>query len=104
MFRYMLAALLSFGILGCAGRAAADPVVVQTEVVEVPTPPPAPVVENVVVVRPGYFWARGHWYWTGRWTWRPGYWAVARPGYRWVYPHHVWRGRRVFFVRGHWVR
>ena len=40
------------------------------------TPPPAPLVEPVIVAPgPGYFWMNGTWLWfNGGWTWRHGYW------------------------------
>jgi len=63
---------------GSVGAAQPTTVVVQD-------PPPAPLVETVVVERPGpdYAWVDGEWVWNGRWFWRAGYWAY-HPGGIWV--------------------
>jgi hypothetical protein len=60
------------------------------------TPPPAPLVEPVVVAPgPGFFWMSGTWIWlNGGWRWRHGYW---RGPYHHGYGHYVygrgWYGR-----------
>jgi hypothetical protein len=51
-------------------------------------PPPAPVVEQVVVAPgPEFVWVGGAWgWWGGRWVWHPGYWH--RPMHSPAYWHH----------------
>jgi hypothetical protein len=50
-------------------------------------PPPAPIVEQVVVAPgPDYMWVGGAWGWyEGRWVWHRGYWH--RP----IHPPEYWR-------------
>jgi uncharacterized protein YcfJ len=54
------------------------------------TPPPAPLVEPVLVAPgPNYFWVNGRWLWfNGGWAWRHGYWRGGPYHYR--YGRH-WR-------------
>jgi len=67
-----------------------------------PPPPPAYVAYRPPCPGPGYSWVGGYYYpYSGRYTWRAGYWA--RPPYPrayWVAPryHH---GR---YYYGHWRR
>lgn len=54
------------------------------------SPPPAPLVEPVVVAPgPDYYWIPGVWFWLDdRWTWRRGYWHEP---YHYRYNHHGYR-------------
>jgi hypothetical protein len=50
--------------------------------------PPAPLVEPVPGMRPGYTWSPGYWGWQGQsHDWVAGNWMHDRPGYTWQ-PHH----------------
>ena len=65
--------------------------------------PPAPLVENVAVVRPGHVWIPGYWRWNGyRYGWVGGYWGPSRIGY--YYSPSVWvRGGLGWrFHAGYW--
>ncbi|CDG82634.1 YXWGXW repeat-containing protein [Janthinobacterium agaricidamnosum] len=66
--------------------------------------PPPPRFEPTPELRPGYFWAPGHWEWRGRrYDWNPGVWIVERPGY--FYSPPVWsqRGGRWYMEQGRWA-
>jgi hypothetical protein len=66
--------------------------------------PPAPR-EEVVEVRPGFIFIKGHWAREhGRWAWRAGYWEHERAGQRWVAGHWDHRGRGHVWVEGRWER
>ncbi|TAK45662.1 MAG: hypothetical protein EPO27_09710 [Betaproteobacteria bacterium] len=68
-------------------------------------PPPAPIVEVVPVVRPGYVWVPGYWTWhRDRHIWIRGQWVVERPGYVWVPDRWVQSGPRWQLHRGYWDR
>ena len=62
-------------------------------------PPPAPLVEPVIVSPgPGFFWIGGTWLWlNGGWNWRHGYW---RGPYRSGYGHYGY-GRGGYGRRGY---
>jgi hypothetical protein len=82
--------LINYMVNSASFTAAVAP---QAAPVVVAQPPPAPVLETVVVApAPGYVWVGGEWVWTGgRWIWAPGHWGVA------PYRGAVW-------VRGGWYR
>ena len=72
-------------------------------VVQIGTPPPAPVVEVVPVHRPGYVWVPGYWAWHGdRHIWIRGRYVVERPGYTWVPDRWVQSGSQWRQERGYW--
>jgi hypothetical protein len=66
--------------------------------------PPAPKLE-LVPKEPGsgYVWIRGHWAWTGTWTWEEGYW-VQRPGpdIQWMDGFWARHGKGWIWMAGHW--
>ena len=67
--------------------------------------PPAPRVEVVPAVRPGWIWQPGYWNWNGyRYVWARGHSVRGHPGQHWV--AHNWRqdGGRWRMDRGHWDR
>jgi len=66
--------------------------------------PPAPR-EEVVEVRPGFLFIKGHWARAGgRWEWRAGYWERERAGQHWVAGHWDHRGHGHVWVEGRWER
>ena len=61
-------------------------------VVYVPSAPPQPPVQTVIVSPgPGYVWVDGEWTWHGGWVWIGGHWVVP------PYPHTIW-------IAGTWGR
>ncbi len=66
--------------------------------------PPAPVVETVVVARPGYVWVPGFYRWSGRaYVWVAGRYVVPpRPRAVWVPGHWVQEPRGWFWIGGAW--
>jgi WXXGXW repeat (2 copies) len=83
---------------------------------------PAPIVEVVPAVRPGFSWVPGHWIWRrGAWFWVKGHHARGiiapmpapivevvpvrpSPAHIWVKGHHGWEGGRWVWRPGVWVR
>jgi hypothetical protein len=66
---------------------------------------PPPPHEEIVVVRPGYVWARGHWVREpNHWVWKTGSYELARPGYTYVDGHYEMRGNTTIWVDGTWQR
>lgn len=73
--------------------------------VDIDIAPPAPRVEAVPQVRPGYVWAPGHYEWRRRsHVWVGGHWMRERRGYHWVPDEWVQAGPRWHYAPGHWVR
>jgi hypothetical protein len=70
---------------------------------EVDVAPPAPRVEVVPAVRPGYVYEPGYWAYDGKqYTWSEGRFIAEREGHRYV-PHvYEQRGQRWVFRAGHW--
>jgi hypothetical protein len=67
--------------------------------------PPAPLVEQVPLLRPGQVWAPGYWAWhEDRHIWIRGRTMVQRAGYRWE--PDVWEQRNNLYYRhpGRWER
>jgi hypothetical protein len=69
-----------------------------------PEPPESVEVgPNVNAPSPDYSWIPGCWVWySGRYAWRPGYWAAMQPDWVWVPAHYVWTPRGYIFVGGYW--
>lgn len=79
----MLALGLAGNGLGCAGAAC------PAGVVDVPTPPPAPLPEEPQTPpTAGMIWIAGYWHYGPSpapiWVWVPGHWMTAPEGQRWV--------------------
>lgn len=87
--RALLTLALAGAVLGVAGCVVA-PAYPVDEVVYAPGAPP-PLRTEVIPVAPSpvHVWINGYWGWgSGRYAWRPGYWAVPpRPGYSWHRPY-----------------
>jgi hypothetical protein len=67
--------------------------------------PPAPRVEVVPAVRPGYVWAPGYWAWRDHaHVWVPGHMMREHRGYHWVPEHWVQNGPHWHMEKGHWER
>jgi len=67
--------------------------------------PPAPLVEQVPLLRPGEVWAPGYWAWhEDRHIWIRGRALLQRAGYRWE--PDVWEQRNNLYYRhpGRWER
>lgn len=67
--------------------------------------PPAPLVEPMPAMAPGYVWAPGYWAWHGdRHIWVHGRPMMQRVGYRWQ--PDVWEQRNDNYYRhpGRWER
>jgi hypothetical protein len=66
--------------------------------------PPTPKLE-LIPKEPGsdYIWIRGHWAWTGGWTWEDGYW-IQRPAPDIQWMDGVWarHGKGWIWMPGHW--
>lgn len=69
-------------------------------------PPPPATVEvgpNIAAPSVDYGWSPGCWIWySGRYAWRPGYWALGRADWDWMPDHYVWTPRGYLFVGGYW--
>lgn len=66
--------------------------------------PPAPKLE-LIPKEPGtgYIWIRGHWAWTGMWTWEEGYWALRpAPDIQWMDGLWARHGKGWIWIPGHW--
>ena len=73
-------------------------------VVQVGTPPPAPIVEVIPAPRTGYVWVPGYYAWHGdRHIWIKGRYVVERPGYSWVPDRWVQSGSQWRQERGYWA-
>ncbi len=67
--------------------------------------PPAPRVEEVPVVRPGFVWAPGFWDYRGHeHVWVPGRYVAERRGFHWVPDRWEQRGPHWVRREGHWER
>lgn len=100
--------MLSIGAMclgGCTVETYGPPGVVASAELDVPGPPPAPLVD-VETASPGpdFVWIGGAWNWVGgRWTWDAGRWEHRpHPGAVWVPHHYAYRNGRHVFTRGHW--
>jgi hypothetical protein len=50
-----------------------------------------------------YVWITGCWLWqSGRYVWRPGYWAAVHPDWVWIPAHYRWTPRGYIFISGYW--
>ena len=69
-----------------------------------PEPPESVEVgPNSNAPSPDHTWIPGCWLWgTGRYMWRPGYWAAMQPDWVWVPSHYVWTPMGFVFVGGYW--
>lgn len=101
--KILIAGLIALGSISCAAAPArAGDVEVTVAPIALVAPPP-PRVETVVV-RPGYVWSHGHYYWNStRYVWIPGRYVTYRHGYVWNHPRYVYRANRYYYVRGHYV-
>jgi hypothetical protein len=112
MARHLELAAAVILLAGCAASqpAGAHRVVVYEEpepaFIEVPTPPPAPLVETIPAP-PGetVTWRAGHWAWRGDgWRWEPGrYVERPGPGAIWVPGHWAERRWGSTWIPGHWL-
>lgn len=67
--------------------------------------PPAPQVEVIPTLQPGYAWAPGYWGWqTNRHVWVNGHTMRARRGYDWAPDRWNQVNDRHQFESGHWTR
>lgn len=75
-----------------------------TETEYLPEPPESVEVgPNVNAPSPDHAWIPGCWIWhTGRYVWRPGYWARMQSDWIWVPAHYSWTPRGYVFVGGYW--
>lgn len=69
-------------------------------------PPPPATMEvgpNIAAPAEDYGWSPGCWVWySGRYAWRPGYWAQGRADWDWSPAHYVWTPRGHIFIGGYW--
>ena len=96
----LVLAAAAAALTGCV-VAPAHPVAPVGEVVYAPMAPPPMQAEVITVApSPAHIWIAGSWGWSsGRYAWRPGYWAVPpRPGYAWR-PHAWEHGPRGWYHR-----
>jgi hypothetical protein len=99
-------ALAAFLTASAWGQTAAPPAA--PEVVQVPLPLPAAVVETIPPSPgPAYVWIPGHHAWRSHhkaYVWLPGYYTVpVAPGYVWVPGYWaVAPGGGYIWVEGHW--
>jgi WXXGXW repeat (2 copies) len=92
--------LLSLILVGgiSAGSALARGVVIEIA-------PPAPQIEVIPTIRPGYTWAPGYWNWQhNQHVWVGGRSIRARRGYDWAPDRWNQVNNRHEFERGHWQR
>ena len=67
--------------------------------------PPAPQVEVIPVMRPGYTWAPGYWNWQhNQHVWVAGHQMRERRGYDWAPDRWNQVNNHHEFERGHWTR
>ena len=67
--------------------------------------PPAPQVEVIPTLRPGYAWAPGYWNWQrNQHVWVKGHSMRARNGYDWAPDRWNQVNNRHEFERSHWTR
>jgi len=81
-----------------------QPKKVWTSSVIVENEPPAPKLE-LIPKEPGagYIWIRGHWAWTGTWTWEEGYWVQRpAPDIQWMDGFWARHGKGWIWIAGHW--
>lgn len=94
-------------LLGCLASPLAESTAHAQDrvIVEVYAPSAPPIARaETVVIREGWLWSRGHYYWnTASWAWIPGHYVRIIPNRVWLHPHYIVRGRRWVFVRGHWA-
>lgn len=66
--------------------------------------PPAPKLELIPKEPgPGHIWIRGHWAWTGAWTWEEGYWVLRpAPDIQWMDGRWGRHGKGWIWIPGHW--
>src|SRR5579863_3412168 len=90
------------GLLISAGAIAAPSLSSAAVLVDVDVAPPAPRVEVVPAVRPGFVWAPGYWAWRGHnHVWVRGHYIRERAGYHWVPDAWVAAGPRWHYAPGH---
>ncbi|HSH93124.1 MAG TPA: hypothetical protein VK968_03185 [Roseimicrobium sp.] len=68
-------------------------------------PPPQTLEEGPNTAAPSidFGWSPGCWIWySGRYAWRPGYWAQGRADWDWTPDHYVWTPRGYIFIGGFW--
>jgi hypothetical protein len=89
---------------GTAPEPTRQPKKTWTSSVIVEKAPPAPTLE-LVPKEPGkgYVWIRGHWAWTGTWTWEEGYWVLRpAPDIQWMDGLWARHGKGWIWIPGHW--
>ena len=89
---------------GTAPAPTRQPKKVWTSSVIVEKEPPPPKLE-LIPKEPGagYIWIRGHWAWTGTWTWEEGYWALRpAPDIQWMDGFWARHGKGWIWIPGHW--
>ncbi len=76
----------------------------ETETEYLPQPPVSlEVGPNIAAPATNLGWVPGSWIWqSGRYAWRPGYWAAGRPDWDWVPAHYTWAPRGYVFSDGYW--
>ncbi len=97
--------LLAIGTLALAAQATMSGTAAAQVSVNIQIGPPAPLFEQVPVLRPGLVWAPGYWAWhEDRHIWVRGRTMVQRAGYRWE--PDVWeqRDNRYYRHPGRWER
>jgi hypothetical protein len=119
LLRVAMSALLGLALVAgwAAGMAQA-----QVRVVVGERAMPAPIVEVVPAVRPGWTWVPGHWAWRhGAWFWVKGHHVQGvveampapvvevvpvrpSPRHTWVKGHHAFEDGRWVWHPGVWVR
>jgi hypothetical protein len=89
-----------------AGSAVVVPSIASAGVgIDIDIAPPAPRVEVVPAVRPGFIWAPGYWDYRGHdHVWVPGRYVRERHGYHWVPDRWEQRGPHWHREEGHWER
>jgi len=94
-FAALLAAVVPACVFSAQGRVRTHGTVTVTEA-------PPPPQEEVIEVRSGYVFVRGHWDWQGRWVWIAGHWERERAGYMWAEGRWEQRGNQWVWVEGEW--